>query len=127
MVTPKIAGILYKSNTALAAHTLIRFIDADAIALPGHQVPIDSIYTDSIGRYSINSLHDGVYNAFGEKDGELYFRTNIQIKNGKTSYDTLRDTLGPAGSLCLFVKHRPYTWHRPISATRGFNRSICIN
>ena len=105
-VTPKIAGILYKSNGMYAANALICIIDADAIALPGSQVPVDSIYTDSIGRYTVSTLHDGVYNAFGEKDGELCFRANIQIKNGTTDCDTLRDTLKSAGSLYCFVKHR---------------------
>lgn len=105
-VIPKIAGILYKSDAAFADNTLIRFIDVDAVALPGAQVHADTIYTDSIGRYAVNTLRDGVYNAFGEKDGELYFRSGIRIKNGIADQDTFRDTLRSAGSLCIFVKHR---------------------
>jgi hypothetical protein len=105
-VTPKTVGILYKPNGVYAANTLICFIEVDAIALPGSQVPVDSVYADSIGRYTVSTLRDGEYNAFGDNDGDLSFRAGIRIKNGVADQDTLRDTLKQAGSLCCFVKHR---------------------
>ncbi len=97
---------MYKTSGNYAANALIRFIDTKAVALPGALVHADSIYTDSLGQYTLDSLPDGQYNTFGEKDGKLYFRSHIQIKNGTTLFDTLRDTLKTAGSLCCVVKHR---------------------
>lgn len=105
-VTPKTIGILYRSNGKYAVNTLVRFINTHAVAMPGTQVHVDSFYTDSIGLYSVNALPDCVYNVFGENADELSFRANVRIKNGTTEYDTLRDTMGGAGSLSCIVKHR---------------------
>ncbi len=99
-------GVVYTSDTSFAANALIRFINVNDIALPDVDVHVDSAYTDSGGQYTINSLQDGDYNAFGEKDDEVYFRANIPVRNGTVNFDTLSDTLGPAGTLFGVVRHR---------------------
>ncbi len=107
--TLKTTGFLYKSDTTVAAYALVRFINVHDIALPNAEIHVDSIYTDSNGRYTFNALCDSEYNAFGEKDGELSFRAGIKITNGSTGCDTLADTLQPPGSLHCIVKHRYHT------------------
>lgn len=99
-------GIIYLDDGTRAAYALLRFIDAKSIPLPGTPILVDSIYTDSIGQYSLQSLADGLYNMFGEKEGRSLFRGAVKVSNGRTRQDTLSDTLTQPGSLCFFVRHR---------------------
>jgi hypothetical protein len=112
----KVSGIVYTSKATYASHIIIRLFRVDAVALPDSTIKIDAVYTDSLGRYTLNGLKDGSYNAFGERDGELFFRHNILVEGGEAGTDILLDTLKPAGSLLLFVKYR---YHKTDSSVIG--------
>lgn len=107
-------GILYKSDFALANSATILIVADNATALPESPAFIDTIYTDSNGQFDLSYLNDGVYNIFGELNGNKSYLKSISINNSDEISDTIIDTLGIPGNVAGIVKHEYHTDSRYI-------------
>lgn len=103
-------GIIYKSNLSLADGAQIKIIKTDVIPDNQKTIVTDSQITNTKGEYKLKNLPSGTYNIFGSKEGELVYRSSVEIKYdsaGKLLLDTLRDTLQLPGSLTGTISLMP--------------------
>lgn len=109
-----LSGTLRLGNGQPAVNTTIRLYSVDhepgnpANAAPKGSATQDFVFsarTDSLGRYSVDSVARGEYNLLGEKDGQVFYRDSIFLTPGRNT--EVVDTLQVAGSITGTVALQP--------------------
>ncbi len=107
-------------------------ISARVRVFPINQIPDSttkgfSTFTDSLGRYNLDSLPEGKYNILGEKDGAYSYLDSIEVSNKNSiPSDTLKAPGSVVGIVGLQPNHDPRTVTVQILGTYKFSNVDAI-
>lgn len=105
--TTETVGLIFTNDGNPASNVSIAFVPSDLNPQSGSE-EIESAFSDTEGRFSVEGVTDGVYNILYKRDSQMALRHSIEIKDGAfvtAVSDTLKKTGSIRGVVTLLPEH----------------------